>query len=142
MNLITSLFGYVRGKRLDRKQTAVVYARVEAKHALVGRAFLLAEHIMLQRLARKNGLEVAKCYGDVAHGDHKDTELRTALRQLEKREADILVVFDMTRLARSSLGFISVCDRVRAAHGAICTALDLQPPDADLSIPQPRGQPP
>lgn len=132
------------GKRLSRVPRAVIYARVEAEHALVGSAYLLAERVKLQCLTRKSGIEVVACYGEVDRGNKNDTELRAAIRQLEKKEAQILVVFDMTRLARSSLSFVSICDRIRAADAVICTARDLRDPDPEpepLAF-VPKGQPP
>lgn len=132
------------GKRLSRAPRAVIYARVEADRELLGKVYLLAERIKLQRLTHKIGIEVVTCYGEVDRGNKNDTELRAAIRQLEKKEAEILVVFDMTRLARSSLSFVSICDRIRAADAVICTARDLHDPDPECEPLAfvPKGQPP
>lgn len=102
-------------------QRAVLYTRVSTDQ---GQQDPQSQRLALQEACAQRGFRVVSEHGDRVTGDpdrrrHDPPGLCAALRQLEQRKADVLVVFSACRLVRSPAGLLQLVERVHAYGGRI-----------------------
>ena len=108
-----------------RRLRAVLYVRVSKGEKQDARSQLGA----LRPFAKARRWEVVAVEQDNVSGDPARRKgdppgLRAALRRLEAREADVLVVFAADRLVRSPMGLIQLVARVQSLGGNVASMQD------------------
>jgi len=128
----------MRAKDSERPLRAVLYARTSTKG---DRQDCRSQLTALRPFVRSRGwqeiaVERDRVTGDPTRRRGDPPGLRAALRRLETREADVLVVFSCERLVRSPTHLIGLVSRVQAMGGAVVSMQDA----ADLDTTTDHGE--
>lgn len=120
-----------------KKTRAILYARVSTEMQVEGGLSIPAQINEMREYAERRGWEVVAEFTDPGFSGSSTNRpgLQATLQALEQKQADVLLVHELSRLSRSIFDTFSLFDRLGHLNIGFASVKD---PDFDFSSPQSR----